>query len=175
MLTLPEDFSEAINHCRTADGEFDYARWGTEGMTKVTPLWLLKYLPNMPASHVAIYNDLRGPNNSITLREAAANLAVGEAFHTIARGSADIMVVGATGTRVHPMKSVHAARAKSWPPTASSRRRASRPFDRDRRGMVHWRRGRRDRPGRTGDRPAARGSDLCRSGRLRLVAGRRPQ
>ena len=36
-------------------------------------MWLLKYLPNMPASHLAIYNDFRGPNNSLTMREAAAN------------------------------------------------------------------------------------------------------
>jgi 3-oxoacyl-[acyl-carrier-protein] synthase II len=136
MLTLPEDFSEAIEACRDANGVFDYSRWGTEGMGKVMPLWLLKYLPNMPASHVAIYNDLRGPSNSITLREAAANLAVGEAFHTIARGSADIMVVGATGTRVHPMKCVHAMLSEELADNGVEPARASRPFDRDRSGMV---------------------------------------
>jgi 3-oxoacyl-[acyl-carrier-protein] synthase II len=136
MLTLPEDFGEAIEACRDADGVFDYSRWGTEGMGKVMPLWLLKYLPNMPASHVAIYNDLRGPSNSITLREAAANLAVGEAFHTIARGSADIMVVGATGTRVHPMKCVHAMQSEELADNGVEATRASRPFDRDRTGMV---------------------------------------
>ena len=136
MLTLPEDFSEAIEACRDANGAFDYSRWGTEGMGKVMPLWLLKYLPNMPASHVAIYNDLRGPSNSITLREAAANLAVGEAFHTIARGSADIMVVGATGTRVHPMKCVHAMQSEELADNGVEAARASRPFDRDRSGMV---------------------------------------
>ena len=63
----------------TSEGEFDFSRWGGEGMTKMSPLWLLKYLPNMPASHLAIYNDLRGPNNSLTMREAAANVALGEA------------------------------------------------------------------------------------------------
>jgi len=136
MLTLPEDFSEAINACRDADGAFDYSRWGIDGMVKVQPLWLLKYLPNMPASHVAIYNDLRGPSNSITHREAAANLAVGEAFHTIARGKADIMVVGATGTRVHPMKCVHAMQSEELANGTVEAARASRPFDRNRTGMV---------------------------------------
>ncbi len=48
-----------------------------DGLPKMSPLWLLKYLPNMPASHIAIYNDLRGPNNSLTLREAVANVALG--------------------------------------------------------------------------------------------------
>jgi 3-oxoacyl-[acyl-carrier-protein] synthase II len=78
-------------------------------LSQVTPLWLLKYLPNMPASHIAIYNDLRGPNNSITLREASSNLAVAEAFCTIQRGNADIMLAGATGTRLHPLRTVHVA------------------------------------------------------------------
>jgi 3-oxoacyl-[acyl-carrier-protein] synthase II len=63
-------------------------------------------------------------------------LAVGEAFHTIARGSADIMVVGATGTRVHPMKTAHAVLSEELADNRVEASRASRPFDRDRSGMV---------------------------------------
>ncbi len=136
MLTMPEEFSAGINRCRDADGVFDYNRWATDGMPQLSPLWLLKYLPNMPASHVAIYNDLRGPNNSITHREAAANLAVGESVRTILRGSADIMVVGATGTRVHPMKTVHAAQTEELAGNGVEPGKASRPFDKNRSGMV---------------------------------------
>ena len=33
-------------------------QWAEQGLPKVAPLWLLKYLPNMPASHIAIFNDL---------------------------------------------------------------------------------------------------------------------
>jgi 3-oxoacyl-[acyl-carrier-protein] synthase II len=136
MLTMPEEFSAGINRCRDSEGTFDYTRWATEGMPQLSPLWLLKYLPNMPASHVAIYNDLRGPNNSITHREAAANLAVGEAYRTILRGSADTMVVGATGTRVHPMKTVHAIQTEELAGNGVEPSRASRPFDKNRTGMV---------------------------------------
>jgi 3-oxoacyl-[acyl-carrier-protein] synthase II len=136
MLTMPEDFSAGINRCRDASGAFEYDRWATEGMPQLSPLWLLKYLPNMPASHVAIYNDLRGPNNSITHREAAANLAISEAYRTILRGSADVMVVGATGTRVHPMKTVHAVQTEELATNGVEPSRASRPFDKNRTGMV---------------------------------------
>jgi 3-oxoacyl-[acyl-carrier-protein] synthase II len=136
MLTMPEEFSAGINRCRNPEGTFDYTRWATEGMPQLSPLWLLKYLPNMPASHVAIYNDLRGPNNSITHREAAANLAIGEAYRTILRGSADIMVVGATGTRVHPMKTVHAIQTEELAGNGVEPSKASRPFDKNRSGMV---------------------------------------
>ena len=68
ILTVPDEFSDAISHCLNDDHTFDFSRWAEDGLPRVTPLWLLKYLPNMPASHVAIYNDLRGPNNSITMR-----------------------------------------------------------------------------------------------------------
>src|SRR3984957_15072975 len=30
----------------------DLAKWGRDGMTQLTPLWLLKYLPNMLSCHV---------------------------------------------------------------------------------------------------------------------------
>jgi 3-oxoacyl-[acyl-carrier-protein] synthase II len=90
----------------------------------------------MPASHVAIYNDLRGPNNSITLREASANAAVGEAFRTIVRGSADIILAGATGTRIHPMKMVHTMIQEEVAGNGVEPGRASRPFDLNRTGMV---------------------------------------
>ena len=136
MLTRPDEFVEGIKACIDKRGQFDFTRWGKEGLPKVTPLWLLKYLPNMPASHIAIFNDLRGPNNSITLREASANLAVGEAFCIIARGSADIMLAGATGTRLHPMKTLHSLLQEEVADRESPPQGASRPFDLNRTGMV---------------------------------------
>ncbi len=136
MLTWPEDFTAGVQRCTDEKGNFDFSRWATEGMPQVTPLWLLKYLPNMPASHVAIYNDLRGPNNSLTLREAASNLAIGEAFRTIVRGSADFVVAGATGTRVHPMKLVHAVTQEEVAGNGADPAKASRPFELNRKGMV---------------------------------------
>jgi len=136
MLTLPEDFTEGILQCLGNGGQFDFSRWASEGMPKMSPLWLLKYLPNMPASHIAIYNDLRGPNNSLTLREASSNAAVAEAVQTISRGRADIMLAGATGTRLHPMKMVHVLKQEEVAPGNGDPAKASRPFDRHRTGMV---------------------------------------
>jgi 3-oxoacyl-[acyl-carrier-protein] synthase II len=136
MLTLPEDFTASVSRCRGENGDFDFHRWASDGMPQLTPLWLLKYLPNMPASHIAIYNDLRGPSNSLTLREASGHLAVGEAVVTIQRGAADIMVAGATGTRVHPMKTVHALQSEQVALGDGDPTCWSRPFDRSRKGMV---------------------------------------
>jgi len=136
ILTTPDEFAEGVRHCLNDAGEFDFSRWADDGMPQVTPLWLLKYLPNMPASHVAIYNDLRGPNNSITLREASANLACGEAFTTIRRGAADAMVVGATGSRVNPLRTVHIMIQEELANDGDDGAKLCRPFDRNRTGTV---------------------------------------
>ncbi len=136
MLSLPEEFTEGIRECLNGDGKFEFPRWGLEGLPKMSPLWLLKYLPNMPASHVAIFDDLRGPSNSLTLREAGSNLAIGEAFQIIRRGNADAMVCGATGTRLHAMKIVHAVSQEEVACGNGDPTKVSRPFDQKRSGMV---------------------------------------
>lgn len=135
ILSTPDEFVSGVRRCLGEQAEFQFSEWADKGIPEVTPLWLLKYLPNMPASHVAIYNDLRGPNNSITLREASANLAVAEAFCTIQRGSADTIVVGATGTRIHPTRTIHVALQEQLA-TGGTAACASRPFDLHRSGMV---------------------------------------
>jgi 3-oxoacyl-[acyl-carrier-protein] synthase II len=135
MLTMPEDYEGGMRKCAPG-GDFEYPRWGNEGLGEMAPLWMLKYLPNMPASHIAIYNDLRGPNNSLTMREAAGNLAIGEAFRTIQRGHANLMVAGATGTRILPMQAIHALQTEQMAAENCDPTKASRPFDKNRTGMV---------------------------------------
>ena len=136
ILSGPEEFVDAMSSCRNADKHFDFGKWASHGIPKMTPLWLLKFLPNMPASHIAIYNDLRGPNNSLTMREASANAAIGEAAHLIARGSADRMIAGATGTRVHPLRTLHVVLQEEIAREGDNPAAACRPFDKSRCGMV---------------------------------------
>ncbi len=136
ILSRPEEFSDGAIACRDEDGSLVMGKWPTFGIPKVAPLWLLKYLPNMPNSHIAINNDFRGPNNSLTVREASMNLALAEASAVIARGAADAIIVGATGTRIHPLRTAHVYITEK---TASERTipaQMSCPFDRDHDGMV---------------------------------------
>src|SRR5690606_18667134 len=65
----------------------------------------------------------------------SSNYAIGEAFRTIARGSADMMVAGSTGTRIHPMKLVHAALQEQLADSGDPAE-ACRPFDSQRTGTV---------------------------------------
>ncbi|MCB9851371.1 MAG: beta-ketoacyl-[acyl-carrier-protein] synthase family protein [Phycisphaerales bacterium] len=86
-----------------ATGDFDLQKWGEDGMTHLTPLWLLKFLPNMLGCHVTIVHDAQAPSNTITCGEASSHLAVGEAYRTIARGSADVCICGGAESKMNPM------------------------------------------------------------------------
>ncbi len=136
IMSLPEEFAVGIQKCLDENGIFDFKQWGEQGKPEVNPLWLLKYLPNMPASHIAIYNDLRGPNNSITVREASAGAALAEAHSTIQRGHADALVVGSTGSRIHPLRSLHASMQEQLAGECDDPTTMSRPFDVSRGGSV---------------------------------------
>ena len=99
----PEDFDAGVANCLDESGNVDLNRWGTHGIAEVAPLWMLRCLPNMPACHLAILADLRGPNNTITQTELGMDLAIAEACRIIRRGDADLMVVGGVGTHVATM------------------------------------------------------------------------
>jgi 3-oxoacyl-[acyl-carrier-protein] synthase II len=85
------------------DGKFDIQKWGKEGIGLVTPLWLLKYLPNMLACHIGILHDIQGPSNTLTCGEASAHLSIAEAAEVIARGNADIALSGGAEAKVNPV------------------------------------------------------------------------
>lgn len=97
------ELSFALASAADDDGKFSLQKWGKLGMTNLTPLWLLKYLPNMLSCHVTIIHDAQGPSNAITCGEASGHLAVSEAAQTIARGTADICLCGGIESKLNPM------------------------------------------------------------------------
>ncbi len=98
-----DELTGAMHVARAEDGTLDLHKWGGEGMQQLTPLWLLKYLPNMLACHVTIIHGLMGPSNTITCADASSHLAIGEAFRTLQRGKADFAICGGAESRVNPM------------------------------------------------------------------------
>ena len=136
ILTTADELIEAFKACFDGNGQFDFGVWGAKGLAKITPLWQLKYLSNMPSCHIAIYNDFRGVCSSVTLSEASIGATVGEAVHNITSGKADVMVVGATGSRLHPVKMMQAMLAEQVANDDVPPETASRPFDSQRHGMV---------------------------------------
>lgn len=103
IATDSDELTLALASARNPDGSFDIAAWGRTGMTNLTPLWLLKYLPNMLACHVTIIHDCQGPSNTITCAEASSALSLGESMRVIERGDADACLSGGAETKVHLM------------------------------------------------------------------------
>lgn len=120
-----------------ADRGFSLKKWGSEGMNNLTPLWLLKFLPNMLACHVTIVHDCQAPSNTITCGEASSHLAIGEAFRTLERGAADICICGGAESKINPMGLIRQSLLDRLVTDANdSPQTACRPFDAGRRGTV---------------------------------------
>ena len=119
------------------NGEFDIHKWGAEGLDLVTPLWLLKYLPNMLACHVGIIHDIQGPSNTITCAETSGHLAIAEATQVIARGSGDIALAGGAEAKVNPIVMIRQCLLKrATCENNDEPASACRPFDADAKGSV---------------------------------------
>ncbi len=136
MFFMPDGMADPGRTCQNSDGEFQHTEWGTTGLRNMEPLWLLKYLPNMPACHIAIQADARGPSNSLTMDEASGNAAINEALSVLRRGAADAMIVGTTGTRIHPTKAIHAMQWDQVGYDESNPSLSCKPFDVRRNGQV---------------------------------------
>lgn len=120
-----------------ATGKFSMARWGKEGMNNLTPLWLLKFLPNMLACHVTIVHDAQAPSNTITCGDASSHLAIGEAQRTVQRGAADVTICGGVESKLSPMGLLRQSLLKRLATNSNDKpEQACKPFDVCRSGAV---------------------------------------
>ena len=77
-----------------------------------------------------------GPNNSSVTACAAGAHSIGEAFHTITRGAADVMIAGGTEATITPLAISAFGNMRALSPESETPTGASRPFDRERDGFV---------------------------------------
>jgi 3-oxoacyl-[acyl-carrier-protein] synthase II len=117
------------------NGKFSLKLWGNTGMNNLTPLWLLKYLPNMLSCHVTIIHGAEGPSNCITCGDASGHMAVGEAARYITRETADVAIAGGAESKLNPMGLLRQELLKRLCTTRTDSA-ACRPFDVDHAGTV---------------------------------------
>jgi 3-oxoacyl-[acyl-carrier-protein] synthase II len=106
------------------------------GPERVSPFLIPMMISDGAAGNIAIRVGTRGPNMSIATACASGTNALGEAVEMIRRGSADVMIAGASEAAISAI-----AMAGMNVMTALSTRnddpqKASRPFDKDRDGFV---------------------------------------
>jgi 3-oxoacyl-[acyl-carrier-protein] synthase II len=135
-----DELTSALVEARAAEGshggDFDIRKWGNHGMQHLTPLWLLKYLPNMLACHVTIIHDTQGPSNTITVGEASSGLSIGESLRVIQRGAADLCFCGGAESKLNPMAYLRQQIAGRLTDRGDTAAAALRPFDADASGTV---------------------------------------
>ncbi len=128
-----EELAAAFTTSRRADdpSRFDLGVWGKSGMESLTPLWLLKYLPNMLSCHVTIIHGCAGPSNTITCSEASGLLSIGESLRVIERGDAELCFSGGAESKLNPMSLTRLDFAKRLAHTRDETdgSRIVRPFD----------------------------------------------
>ena len=138
--TVPGDTTElapvAFASYDFSKNEIDMRRWGSEGMDRMQPMFMLNYVPNMATCHVSILHDARGPNNTITQSDVAGLLAIGEAMRVIQRGAADLILTGGADTRTPLVAMIRYPLFAQLSHRNESPESACRPFDRTRDGMV---------------------------------------
>jgi 3-oxoacyl-[acyl-carrier-protein] synthase II len=138
LINTELDELTAAMHVARDGNKLDLHKWGRDGMQQLTPLWLLKYLPNMLACHVTIIHQLKGPSNTITCADASSHLAIGEAFRTIQRGKADLAICGGAESKVNPMGMIRHNLLRRLNETSNDApEQAVRPFDQDAAGMAN--------------------------------------
>jgi 3-oxoacyl-[acyl-carrier-protein] synthase II len=131
------DLAEAAHlSANCQPGRVDLEKWGEQGIPSIQPLWMLKYLPNMLASHVSILHDAQGPNNSITESDVASLLALGEAYRILVRDQADFFLVGGAESKLNPLSLVRQCLFEHLSRRNEEPEKACRPFDQGRDGLV---------------------------------------
>lgn len=126
-----EELAAALYTARNAQGKFDIGEWGGGKLENLTPLWLLKYLPNMPACHVTIIHGCEGPSNAVTCAQASGILCIAESTRIIERGAADACFAGGAESKITPMGYIRMGFAGRLAPTgdATDGGAVVRPYD----------------------------------------------
>jgi len=106
-----------------------------KGPSRVSPFFVPMMIANMASGQVAIRFGFCGYNECVTTACATANNAIGDAFHVIRNGLADVMITGGAEAALTQLSFAGFASAKAMA-TDPNPETASRPFDKDRNGFV---------------------------------------
>ena len=108
----------------------------TRGPDRVSPFSIPSIIPNMGAGWVSIELGTKGPLMSECTACAASNMAIGDAMDEIRIGRADVMFAGGTEAPITQVGIAGFDAMRALSRRNDDPKRASRPFDNDRDGLV---------------------------------------
>jgi 3-oxoacyl-[acyl-carrier-protein] synthase II len=107
-----------------------------EGLRSMDPGLALMVFAGAASCNVAIELDVRGPNSTNGMSCASGTIAVGDAFHAIRDGRADVMLAGGAEAPLAPLTFGAFAIIRAMSSRNDDPATASRPFDAGRDGFV---------------------------------------
>ena len=107
-----------------------------KGPQRVSPFFIPMAIPNMASGQISIMCGGKGPNTVVCTACAAGSHAIGDAFKTIQRGAADVMICGGTESVITQLAFAGFANMKALSTRNERPEQASRPFDKDRDGFI---------------------------------------
>jgi 3-oxoacyl-[acyl-carrier-protein] synthase II len=109
---------------------------GEKGPDRMSPFLIPMAISNLAAGVIAIVFGPQGPNFSVVSACATGGHSIGEAWETIRRGDADVMLAGGTEATGHEALVGGFAAMRALSTRNDEPERASRPFDSGRDGFV---------------------------------------
>jgi 3-oxoacyl-[acyl-carrier-protein] synthase II len=106
------------------------------GPRRISPFFIPMLIANLAPGHISIRYGAKGPNMSHVSACSTGAHSIGEAFETIVRGAADVMICGGTEATVTPLGVGGFNAMKALSTRNEEPARASRPFDKERDGFV---------------------------------------
>ena len=115
--------------------EKNYQTGERRGFDKISPFYIPMTIANMGAGNIAIRFGFKGICTCVVTACASGNNAVGDSFHYIRDGYADVMICGGSEAAITDM-AIGGFTAMQALNTTTDKNRASIPFDKDRNGFV---------------------------------------
>ena len=107
-----------------------------KGNKRVSPFFVPMMIGNMAAGQVSIILGAKGPNTNVCTACASGTHSIGDAFKTIQRGDADVMVAGGSEAPITALAFAGFCNMKAMSTRNDDPKTASRPFDKNRDGFV---------------------------------------
>ncbi len=107
-----------------------------KGPRRVSPFLVPALIANMASGYISILLGIRGPNTTVVTACASSTHAVGDAWHIIKRGDAEVMLAGGAEAAISHLAFSGFSSARALSINNEEPEKASRPFDLKRDGFV---------------------------------------
>jgi 3-oxoacyl-[acyl-carrier-protein] synthase II len=106
------------------------------GPDRISPFFIPMLIADMASGQVSILFGAKGPNSTVVTACATGTHAIGDAYHIIRRGDADVMIAGGSEAPLTALGLGGFCAARTLSQRNDDPQAASRPFDKDRDGFV---------------------------------------